>query len=107
MKTFLFICLSFLCLASSVSYEVKNSTAEVNQLEGIYIYTDCKPVKEYIYLGSVKLSGGVSNPQYSNVRDALIKKVNKEYENVDAVILTLNAGGVDVCDVIRFKSPAR
>lgn len=106
MKTFLFICLSFLCLATSVSYEVKNSTGEVNQVEGLYIYTDCKPVQEYIYLGSVK-SSGVTNPQYSNVRDALIKKVKKEYDNADAVILSLNAGGQDVCDVIRFKSPAR
>lgn len=106
MKTFLFICLSFICLASSVSYEVKKSTGEVNQVEGLYIYTDCKPVQEYIYLGSVK-SVGVSNPQYSNVRDALIKKVKKEYDNADAVILSLNAGGQDVCDVIRFKSPAR
>ena len=107
MKTFLFICLSFLCLASSVSYEVKKSTAEVNQVEGLYIYTDCKPVQEYIYLGSVKSTGSLNNPQYTNVRDYLIKKAHKEYENADAVILSLNAGGQDVCDVIRFQSPAR
>lgn len=103
MKTLFFLFVLFLSVASSVSYQVKKSTGEVNQVQGLYVYTDCKPVQDYIHLGTVKSSGSINNPQYTNVRDYLIKKALKEYENADAVILSLNAGGADVCDVIRFK----
>ena len=103
MKPLLFLAILFLFVAASVSYEVKPTTGEVIQIEGMYIFTDCKPVKEYVYLGTVKNSGGINNPQYSNVRDYLIKRAKKEYDDADGLILTLNAGGADVCDVIKFK----
>lgn len=103
MKPLLFLAILFLFVAASVSYEVKPTTGEVIQIEGLYIFTDCKPVKEYIYLGTVKNQGGINNPQYTNVRDWLIKRAKKEYDDADAVILTLSSGGADVCDVIKFK----
>lgn len=103
MKLLSFFFILLLFVAASVSYEVKPTTGEVIQIEGLYIFTDCKPVKEYVYLGTVKNSAGINNPQYSNVRDYLIKRAKKEYDDADALILTLNAGGADVCDVIKFK----
>lgn len=82
----------------------KKNLAEVNQIEGYFIFTDSKPVNEFEYLGTVKPSHKrISNPQYTNVRDAMIQDAKSQYPRADALILTLNAGGVDLVEAIRFK----
>ena len=85
------------------------AAAEVNQYEGIYIFTDCKPATAYEYLGTVKpkgrgwdLVGGNSN-QYTDLRDRLIKAAKKEHKDAQGIILDLKDGGVDKADVIKFK----
>ncbi len=88
---------------TSISYEMKSSTAEVEQVQGLYIFTNAKPVKDIVYLGTVEVSGRVKNPQYTNVRDALIELAKKNYPTGTALVLSLNAGGVDKADVIQFK----
>jgi len=85
-------------------YEVKNATAEANMIEGLIIFTDCKPVKEYEYLGTVKSNtGGFGNAQYEGVRNRLIKAAKKEYPGADAIIMYLNTGQTDKADAIKFK----
>ena len=89
---------------SFINYEPKYSTAEVEQIEGIYIFTDCKPINEYIYMGTVKgpsVSAGSS--QYTNVRDNLIRRAKKEYPTAQGLIFTFVTGGIDKCDAIKFK----
>ena len=86
------------------NYVVKKNTAEVDQIEGFYIFSDCKPVNEYEYLGTVSSNtGGFGGTQYEQVRDRLIKKVKKEYPKADAIILTLQYGRADKADAIIFK----
>ena len=93
-----------IAFSSDKTQEVKNSTAEVNQVEGLLIFTDCKPVKEYEYLGTVKSStGGFGNSQYEGVRNRLIKKVKNEYPKADGAIMYLNYGQADKADAIKFK----
>lgn len=101
-----FICalLIFSSIAATVAYEAKNSTAEVEQYEGIFIFTDSKPVKEYDYLGTIKgpsitWDGG----QYFGLRNSLIKKCKKDYPSANALILHPNNNGFDKADVIKFK----
>ena len=75
--------------------------AEVNQLQGIYIFTDSKPLQPYDYLGTVKktvtFAGGI---QYAAIRDRMIKKVKSDYPTADGIIFYGNA---DRCDAIKFK----
>lgn len=86
------------------TYEANNSTAEVEQMQGLYIFSDSKPVKEYEYLGSVKSNtGGFGSPQYTGVRDRLIKNAKKKYPNGEGLILNLKTGSADLADVIKFK----
>lgn len=82
------------------AYDSKKSTGEVEQYEGLYIFTDCKPVMETEYIGTVKSSFG---SQYQDVRDKLIKKAKKDYPEAEALVLTLKSGGTDKCDVVKFK----
>ena len=58
-------CVTSLIALKVADYEVRNNTAEVNQYQGYYIFTDCKPIKEYDYIGTVKANevqytGGVT-----------------------------------------------
>ena len=86
------------------NFDLKKSHAEVNTVEVLLIFTDCKPVLEYEYLGTVKSNtGGFGNPQYEGVRNRLIKNAKKEYPKADAIIVYLNYGQADKADVIKFK----
>lgn len=94
----------FLSFGIVQSYEPKKNTAEAEQYEGVYVFADCKPVKEYQYLGSVKIGISLTGSgQYQDVRDKLIKRAKKEYKDAEAIILNLKDGGVDKADVIKFK----
>lgn len=77
--------------------------AEVNRVEGYYIFTDSKPVQDYEYLGTIK--GGVTftSGQYEPVRNVLIRKAKKRYPKADGLILHLKDGGTDRADAIYFK----
>jgi len=97
------ISLSFLAFKVA-NYEPKNSTAEVDQYQGFYIFVDSKPVKEYEYLGTLQYGMSLmGSGQYQDVRDKLIKKAKKEYPKADGLIFTFKDGGTDRCDAISFK----
>lgn len=86
-----------------VSYEPKHATAEVEQLQGLYIFVDSKPVLEYEYIGTVKSTFSLGGSQYTDVRDRIIKKAKKDYPQADAIIISFKAGGTDRADAIKFK----
>jgi hypothetical protein len=96
----IFILISF---TISSTYESKNSTAEVEQVSGIYIFVDSKPVKEYEVLGTVKIAVMRSGPEYIWVRDHLIKKIKKNFPEANGAIFDFNVPGSNNCDAIRIK----
>jgi hypothetical protein len=99
------LALTFLiAFTSDKTQEVKKSTAEVDQVQGLYIFTDSKPLYEYEYLGSVKNGVRiVGSSQYQPVRDGLIKKIKKEYPQADGAIFHFVNGAADKADAIKFK----
>lgn len=93
-----------LSFKSYEEYQARNSTAEVNQEQGLYIFTDSKPVKEYEYLGTVKLEISLINSgQYDGVKSTLIRKGKRDYPQANGIILNLVEGGTDRGDLIKFK----
>ncbi|GAB4457020.1 MAG: hypothetical protein OHK0036_20720 [Bacteroidia bacterium] len=87
----------------TISYEPKLNTAEVEQFEGIYVFVDSKPVREYDYLGTEKVVFTLGSGQYRDIRDKLIKKVKKEYPQANGIIFHFNEGGADKADAIKLK----
>lgn len=96
------ISLTTLVAFAIANYEPKKATGEVEQMQGLYIFTDCKPVLEYEYLGTVKATFSMDS-QYQGVRDKLIRKAKKDFPNADGIILQFKSGGTDKCDAIKFK----
>lgn len=93
---------------NSISYDTTKATATVQQLQGVYIFVDSKPVAEYKYLGTVKLSRKenrqqINSGQYQNVRDALLTRLKKDYPAADGAIFSFYDGGADQVDAIQFK----
>lgn len=80
-----------------------NNLAEVEQIQGFYVFIDSKPVQEYEYLGTVKSSMNLISSQYQSIRDALIKKARKEHPSGNGIIFHFSNGGTDKADVIKFK----
>jgi hypothetical protein len=91
-----FAILSFTSPVNS-KMEIKKASAEANQYQGVYVFTDSKPVSEYKYLGSVKPKGrgldliGGNTGSYSDIRDRLIKAAKKNYPSADGLILNMAA----------------
>ena len=77
--------------------------ARVEQMKGLYVFTDSKPLRAYKYLGNVKGKGFMMNGQYTNVRDALLKRCSEQYPEADGIILHLNSGGFDFADALKFE----
>lgn len=84
-------------------YIAKKNTAEVLIYQNLKVFTDCNPVMEYDYLGTVSGTSLTFSGQYEPVRNSIIKKTKKEYPQADGIILHLVNGGVDKADVIKFK----
>lgn len=101
-STHILFLMAALLLASSfkIAYDATNKTAEVAKVDGLYIFTDSEPVKAYTKLGSVTVTFG--SPQYSEVRDKLIKKALKEHPSADGLILYFHTGKADRAEAIKF-----
>ena len=96
--------LLFTSAIRQTSYEVKVNTAEVELVEGLYVFTDCKPVKPYESLCTVQLGGAyLGDVQYNGIRNALIKKIKTTCPTANGVIFTLTTGKKDKAEGIRFK----
>ncbi|GIV26866.1 MAG: hypothetical protein KatS3mg027_0680 [Bacteroidia bacterium] len=85
------------------NYEPKVNTAEVDQYEGLYVFVDSKPVREYEYLGTEKVVLTFGSGQYRDIRDKLIKKVKKEYPQANGIIFHFNENASDKADAIKIK----
>ena len=85
-----------------VNFSPSSSTADVNQIEGLYIFTDSKPVNSYDSLGTVEI-GFVKDTQYESIRGSLIKKAKNKFPYADGLILKLDKKGLDHCVVIDLK----
>lgn len=90
-----------------------HSEAKANQVQGISIFTDCKPTADYEYIATIKpnvvqmgtnTSGqsglSVCELTYTQLRDNLIKIMKKKHKEGTGLILypESNSG-----DVIKFK----
>lgn len=84
------------------NYIPNESTAEVNKIDGFYVFTDSKPVLPFDLLGDVEL-GFVSGTQYEDIKLNLIKRAKKKYPDGDGIILNLDKHGIDKCSVIQYK----
>lgn len=83
-------------------YEPNQATAEVSRVEGLYIFTDSKPVMPYDSLGRVE-AGFVTGTQYESIRTNLINRAKKKYPEAEGLMLSLNKQGIDQCLVIKFR----
>jgi len=90
------------------TYETKKSTAEVDQINGCYVFVNSKPVLPYDYLGTVELTKKDTrkNPgsgQYQHVRDLLLKKAKEQFPQAEGIIFNFHDGGKDKADALKFK----
>lgn len=79
----------------------KNNTAEVQQCQGMYVFVNSMPVKEYTVLGRVKVPGVVWSNTPKAMFDNLIKRAVREYKDADAVII--DDMSLERATVIQFK----
>jgi hypothetical protein len=78
------------------------STAQVQQIDGFYVFCDARPVMPYDSLGMVTLSF-VSGTQYESIRNSLMARARRKYADANGIILNLNRTWIDRATVIRFR----
>ncbi|MBX3165084.1 MAG: hypothetical protein KF900_11450 [Bacteroidetes bacterium] len=66
-------------------YEPKKATAEVEQIQGFYIFVKSKPVKEYEFIGTVK-GPAFGNHEFDNLVELMIKNARKDFPSANALI---------------------
>ena len=98
------ICLTLLVACTVANYEPKKATGEVEQIEGLYIFTDSKPVLKYEQLGQVKISYSIEK-QYQDARYDLIKKVKNDFPTAEGLIMLIESADTASyrANAIKFK----
>lgn len=104
MKTQLFVLtiliFSVTFTSMMVTTETTKATATVNQIEGVYVFIQSKPVTPTDYMGTVKKSVSWTGKP-DEMLNSMIKKAKKEYPSCEAIIFVDN--DMDKVDVIKFK----
>jgi hypothetical protein len=83
---------------TSSRLQSEKSHAAVNQVEGLYIFVESKPIAPTDYLGTVK-AGVTWSGDFKEVIAKLVKKAKKEYPAAEGIIFN----GDEKADVIKFK----
>src|SRR4051812_2539601 len=87
MKSLLLIVVAVMTLASfTVQNESKKNVAEVNRYENYYLFMQCKPIKDYTVIGTIKQAGGMWSGTPKQMFDVLIKRAKQEYPNCDGIV---------------------
>ncbi len=94
------VIISLVTMSFSVIVSDEKASANVNQVQGLYIFQQCKPVKETEYLGSVKKSVSLTGKP-SEMLNSMIKKAKKEYPQCQAIIFVDD--DMDKVDCVKFK----
>lgn len=77
---------------------------KVSQLQGMYIFTDSKPVNDFKKMGTVKNGFRFSgSSQYTAIRDRLIKKIKIQFPEANGIIIYLNDGSTDFAEAIKIN----
>jgi hypothetical protein len=91
--------LSFI-VKNQIKYDVKKSSAEVEQVEGVYVFYRSKPVFDYEYLGTYKIVLAWDNSP-KILFEKLVRKTKEKYPNAEAIVIDNDMGK---CDAIKFKN---
>jgi hypothetical protein len=68
-------------------YEAKKSTAEVEQMQGLYVFIHSKPVGDYEYIGSLTPTF-VPSANAKPIINHMIKKGKEKYPEATGIIFT-------------------
>ncbi len=78
----------------------EKSGANVEQVNGIYVFGFSKPTAKYDVLGMVKVRGIVSNEKAPHMVDLLTSYAKKDYPSGEAIIVNSE---FEKAEVIKFK----
>lgn len=81
----------FIVAVSLFSFNNPNrKTAEVRQIDGVFIYYMSTPVDKYEALGTVDNSGIISSKKPEALIPYMLKRLKKQYPNANGIIMERN-----------------
>jgi hypothetical protein len=104
-NSFLFL---ILIITNVISINAQTNLAEVNKINGFYIFVDSKPTADYDVVGEVKVDETdkdviKSQGQYTDIRDNIIRNARMANYGAEGLIFTFINGGTDKALIIKFK----
>lgn len=66
-------------------YDLRKNSAEVDQVQGVYIFSNSKPVSEFEYLGKVK-GPAVASSEFGDMVQYMSKRAKEQFPNCNAII---------------------
>jgi hypothetical protein len=84
-------------------YDLKQNSAEANELNGILMFTDSKPLMKYEIIGQVKLGLGSTHKDcYRDARVRLVEICKEKYPTGKGLMIKVDEFRY-TADVIDFK----
>lgn len=99
MKRPTLILLFFLLVFTSFQ-GTNNRTANVEPINGIYIYFHSRPAEDYEYIDRYKIQVAMTGKPEELI-NMMLNKVRKKYPEANGIIITSDE--LDQCDIIKLK----
>ena len=98
------VALAVLAVIAVLSFRPGENTkdlAHVNQQSGLYVFLESRPASDYTVLGTVKKTGLVWNGKAKEMREIMVRRAKKDYDDAEGIIFDDIA--MDHATVIKFK----
>lgn len=82
----IFVLATIILLSAFTYQELKLGSAEVDQVQGIYVFYRSKPAKAYDYLGTVKSPGIIKTWKGSYLVDLMVKRAKEKHPTCNGII---------------------
>ena len=84
-----------------IEYQVKKSTCEATQYQGIYLYMKSTPVSDYTILGTVKKTGIVWSGKPNEMMNILTRRAKNDFPETEGLIF--DDTNMEHATCIKFK----
>ena len=110
MKKFIFGVIAGLAITAMVAFrvtnykpsdEIKKDYASVNQVSGVFVFLQSRPLADYEILGTVKKTGIVWTGKPKEMQSILIRRAKRDYPSCGGIIF--DDISMDHATVIQFK----
>lgn len=101
MRTKIFILVALVLVSFKYTESLKPNHAQVEKVNGLYVFVKCEPLSKFEKLGSVKSAAIINSYKADYLLEHMTDRVKKQHPTANAVIFTDK--NLVECDAVKIS----